>query len=92
MSDLISRSALRQEILDKFPQGGARGVFLAFVDDAPTAYDVDKVVQQLEEELSFADKEKERCLRENPLFFDRALGYSHGISVALDIVRAGGKE
>lgn len=35
--DLISRSALRQEILDKMPQGSVRGVFLAFVDDQPTA-------------------------------------------------------
>ena len=36
MSDLLSKSALRQEILDKIPQGGSRGVFLEFVDDAPT--------------------------------------------------------
>lgn len=47
MSDLISRSALRQEILDKMPQGSARGVFLAFVDDQPTAYDTDKVVEEI---------------------------------------------
>lgn len=36
MNDLISRDKLRKEILDKFPQGSARGVFLAFVDEQPT--------------------------------------------------------
>ena len=49
-NDLISRSALRQEVLDKMPQGGARGVFLAFIDEQPTAYNLEKVVKQLESE------------------------------------------
>ena len=50
-NDLISRNALRQEVLDKMPQGGARGVFLAFIDEQPTAYDVEKVVEQVQDEL-----------------------------------------
>lgn len=56
----------------------------------PTAYNVDKVVEELEEELNLADNEKERCLKENPLQFDTAKGYAHGIANAIEIVRKGG--
>lgn len=57
---------------------------------ALTAYDPDKVVEQLEKVLSLADKEKERCARENPLQFDSAKGYATGIFNALEIVKGGG--
>ena len=63
---------------------------LDFVDAQPTTYDPDKVVEQLEEVLSLADKEKERCARENPLQFDSAKGYATGMFNALEIVKAGG--
>ena len=52
-------------------------------------YDQDKVVDQLESELRLADKEKERCARENPLQFDSAKGYAMGLSNAIEIVKAG---
>lgn len=57
---------------------------------APTAYDPDKIAEQLKNELSLADKEKERCARENPLQFDSAKGYATGIFNALEIVKGGG--
>lgn len=57
---------------------------------APAAYDLDKVVEQLVVELYLADKEKERCARENPLGFDSTKGYATGLSNALEIVKAGG--
>ena len=57
-----------------------------------TAYDPDKVVDQLESELRLADKEKERCARENPLQFDSAKGYAMGLSNAIEIVKAGGTD
>lgn len=60
------------------------------IDSQPTAYDVDKVVEKLQTELSLADKEKKRCTRENPLQFDTGNGYAYGISVALDIIKSGG--
>ena len=53
-------------------------------------YDPNKVVEQLESELRLADKEKERCVRENPLQFDSAKGYAMGLSNAIEIVKAGG--
>ena len=57
-----------------------------------TAYAPDKVVDQLESELRLADKEKERCARENPLQFDSAKGYAMGLSNAIEIVKAGGTD
>ena len=55
-------------------------------------YDPDTVVDQLESELRLADKEKERCARENPLQFDSAKGYAMGLSNAIEIVKAGGAD
>lgn len=76
MSDLISRSALIEEIKNKMPQGSVRGVFLALVEDIPTAYDVSKVVAELEE------------LKEKSL---SSYAYDE-IKTAIDIVRKGGVE
>lgn len=59
------------------------------IEEQPTVYNVDKVVEQLEKELKLADGEKERCSRENQLQFDCAKGYAHGIAVAIEIMKAG---
>ncbi len=55
-----------------------------------TAYDVDKVIERLQTELSLADKEKKRCAKENPLQFDTVKGYAYGMAVALEIVNSSG--
>lgn len=60
------------------------------INDMPTDYDIDKVVKELEKELSLADKEKERCTGKNHLQFDSAKGYASGISTAIEIVKQGG--
>ena len=60
------------------------------IEEQPTAYDVDKVVAELEKELKRADEEKLRCVKENPLQFDSAKGYANGIAVAIQIVKGGG--
>ena len=60
------------------------------IDSQPTAYDVDKVVAELEAELCHANNEMDRCARENPLQFDSANGYANGIAVAIQIVKEGG--
>lgn len=54
-----------------------------------TAFDVEKVIEELEEELKLADDEKARCIKENPMQFDSAKGYAHGIAVAIEIVKRG---
>jgi len=62
------------------------------IDEQPTAYYADKVVEGLRLELGLADKEKERCAKENPLQFDEAKGYARGVAVALEVVKSGGIE
>lgn len=47
---------------------------------------IDTIKSRLKLELSLADKEKERCVRENQLQFDSAKCYANGIAVALEIV------
>lgn len=62
------------------------------VDSLPTAFDVEKVIALLEEELKLADDEKTRCIKENPMQFDSAKGYANGIAVAIEIVKRGGRD
>ena len=98
MSDLISRSHLLEEIKSlsivlngkQIFSDYAKDTVLRIINEQPTAYSVDKVVEELEKELSLADKEKERCTGENNLQFDSAKGYASGISTAIEIVKQGG--
>lgn len=59
------------------------------IEEQPTAFDAEKVVALLEEELKSADDEKSRCIKENPMQFDEAKGYARGIAVAIEIVKRG---
>ena len=97
MGRLIDEDDVKKMISDTFEKEKdvinsfwKMGTLMDKVDEIQTAYDVDAVVEQLEEVLSLADKEKERCARENPLQFDSAKGYATGIFNALEIVKAGG--
>ena len=47
----------------------------------------EKIVEKLEEELNMADEEKLRCAGENPLQFDSAKGYAHGVGNSIEIVK-----
>lgn len=62
------------------------------IEEQPTAFDAEKVVKLLEEELKLADDEKARCIKENPIQFDSAKGYAHGIAVAIEIVKRGERD
>lgn len=62
------------------------------IEQQPTAFNREKVIKELREELNLSDAEKERCARENPLQFDSAKGYANGIANALEIVEKGGIE
>lgn len=61
------------------------------LNHAPTAYDIEKVVEQLNKELELADEEKRRCTVENMLQFDEAKGYARGMACAIEIVKRGGR-
>ena len=58
-------------------------------DRQETAYDMEKVIEKLQTELTLADEEKKRCIKENSLQFDVAKGYAQGIAVAIEIVKYG---
>ena len=104
--DLISRSRLTEEIrglrvtvtglragkgiLSEFEKQYRESI-LKVIDNQPTAYDVDKVVERLEEEVKYQNEKAE----EEPLFceltFEEARRkmaecYEH----AIEIVKAGG--
>lgn len=94
--DLIIRSAVIKIIKDEMKQKlsyvehNAQIDILFKIKEMPTAYDVDKVSEGLRLELGLADKEKERCAKENPLQFDEVKGYARGIAIALEIIKSGG--
>ena len=67
-------------------------VTLEDFDRQPIAFDKEKVINELREELNLSDAEKDRCARENPLQFDSAKGYANGIANAIEIVEKGGIE
>lgn len=46
--NLIDADKLIEDVLNSMPTGSARGVFRAFIEEQPTAFNVDKVVEQLE--------------------------------------------
>ena len=94
--DLISRKAL----LDRFRYGDKEFesdkawicAVRRMIKEQPTAFDKEKVIKELREELNLSDAEIERCGRENPLLFDSAKGYANGIANAIEIVEKGGIE
>lgn len=98
MSDLISRKELIEKIekncypirYDRCSEENGMTVtgIMQAINEQPTAFDLESVIEQLQTELSLADKEKERCARENPLQFDEAKGYSHGMAVSLEILKS----
>ena len=60
------------------------------VEEQSTAYDVDKVLEQLKIEEKLAEEEKKRCSCCSTTQWEEAKGYANGISVAIDIVKGGG--
>lgn len=96
MGRLIDADELKAVIdgYDYSEEGYAERIDFEFlyevIDKQPTAYNLETVVQQLEEELILADSEKKRCSEKNPLQFDVTKGYANGIANAIEIIRNGG--
>ena len=100
--DLISRRALLEAIDSSFvtpilkinmrEEHKAVSKIWEIIVNMPTAFDKEKVIKELREELNLSDAEKERCARENPLQFDSAKGYANGIANSIEIVEKGGIE
>ena len=95
MSDLISRSELYDELGNKLTWLMTYGddVYLDVgsdikdvIDNMPTAYDIDKVVEELEIERKTANNTY------NSFNMDVDLGRVFGLEKAIEIVKQGGKE
>ena len=76
---LIDADALIDEIKKKMPTSGTRGVFLAFIDEQPTVYDVEDIMKQL--------KEKRRNNWKDDS--DYGIGKWSAFNEAISIVKAG---
>ena len=100
MSDLISRSALLKEFKTENEKSNSdlwhiTGIKV-FIENQPTAYDVDKVMEQLEEKLAEVENEKANLkgvdqqilLAQGEYLIGKQIAYA----TAIDIIRAGGKE
>ena len=59
----------------------------SLIKQIPTAYNVDKVLEQLKIEEKLAEEEKKRCSCYSTTQWEEAKGYANGISVAIDIVK-----
>lgn len=65
---------------------------IKLVKARPTAYNVDKVLEQLKTEEKLAEEEKKRCSCSSTIQWEEAKGYANGISVAIDVVKGGGMD
>ena len=100
--DLISRRALLEAIDSSFvipilkinmrEEHKAVNKIWGIITNMPTAFDKEKVISNLREELKLAEIEKERCITESPSQFQSAKGYANGVSFGLEIVEKGGIE
>ena len=88
----MSRLIDADKIIDSLGMSDMDFAIGAVIDEQPTAFDVDKVMERLKKELKLADKEKQRCAKENIYQFDEAKGYVRAIDVAIEIVKGGGAD
>lgn len=66
-------------------------ITLELIDRIPTAYDLDGVLEKLEKEMQFAERDKEWTVKVNPCQFNTAKGYANGVANACEIVKNGGR-
>jgi hypothetical protein len=83
------RMEIRYEVDEISSQEQLKAITKELVTRWNTRKPMGHIVEQLETELKRADKEKQRCVSENPMQFDSAKGYATGISNALEIIKGG---
>ena len=83
-ADKFKKQVAGMAIINNFPADKANAL-CNLIDKQPTAYDVDKVVEKLEEvknkdtEIALDEAQKERCF-----------WYAQGMNRAIEIVKGGG--
>ena len=89
MSRLIDADKLIEDVLNSMPIGSARGVFRAFIEGQPTAFDVDKVVSELETRRKEYENEADKI--DVPLEYSCYFkGIMRGYEYSIDVIKAGG--
>ena len=85
---LIDADKLIEDVLNSMPTGSARGVFRAFVDEQPTAFDVDKVAKHIEECNRMIEKDMEKKIdRELRIYYEGQLFIANEI---IKLIKRGG--
>lgn len=87
---LIDADELTKEIMNEMPVCASRGVFRAFIDDEPTAYDVDKVLEQLEKEKDMHTLGYNLSLYKDKEIKDKYKTVMIVLNEVIEIVRKGG--
>ena len=86
---LIDADKLIEDVLNSMPTGSARGVFRAFIEEQPTAFDVDKVVSELETRRKEYENEADKI--DVPFKHSFYLkGVMREYEYSIDVVKAGG--
>lgn len=80
-NDLISRSALLEDFKNTITERSDTFDWLNIISRQPAAYDVDKVVGQLE---------RDKFIEQEIILSDVHQGYNAGLAKAVEIVKAGG--
>ena len=94
IEDTVAITEKEEEYIVIAIENGERVSFQQFIDEQPTAYDVDKVVDKLESKIAFA----ERVMVKNPhdaldkVANDTAESFIEAYKEAIETIKAGGKE
>lgn len=89
MSRLIDADKLIEDVLNSMPTGSARGVFRAFIEEQPTAFNVDKVVEQLETRRKEYEDRTDNL--DTPFrYICYYKGIMRGYEYSIDVIKAGG--
>lgn len=90
--DFMERMECDTDLCAEMEQDGLRAL-KKYLDLQPTAYDVDKIVEQLEEEQELAYADFERYVEEvSPCLDSEYDDFFHrGIERAIKVLKAGGK-
>ena len=73
----------KNSIFSKITNSAGKSV-IDIINEMPDR--LNPIIENLKNELSLADIEKRRAAVENPMQFDRAVGYANGIANALDFI------
>lgn len=87
-ADEFEKQIVGMTILNNYPPNKANAL-CKLIDSQPTAFDVEKVVEQLQGISDEAQDEISVCEKEACQYYD---GFSDGVDKAIEIVKRGGRD